>query len=138
MTYQLEIQTPTVDDYCHLRVATGLSAKTPEAAAIGLAATLFAVQIRFESQVIGMGRLIGDGGCHCQICDIAVLPQHQGKGLGKQIMQALMHHVTTQLPDSCYVNLIADGDAKFLYQQFGFADVAPESIGMGLILPLTR
>jgi len=138
MPYVLESQTPTVEDYCHLRVATGLSAKTAAAARIGLAATLFAVQIRFEGMVIGMGRLVGDGGCHCQICDIAVLPQHQGKGLGKQIMQALMHYVQTQLPDSCYVNLIADGDAKYLYQQFGFADVTPESIGMGLTLPMTR
>lgn len=138
MTYQLEIQTPTVDDYCHLRSATGLSPKSAAAARIGLAATLFAVQIRYADQVIGMGRLVGDGGCHCQICDIAVLPEHQGKGLGKQIMQALMQYVETQLPDSCYVNLIADGDAKYLYQSFGFADVAPASIGMGLTLPLRR
>lgn len=137
MPYLLEQQTPTVADYCHLRVATGLSPKTPEAARIGLAATLFAVQIRHQGQIIGMGRLVGDGACHCQICDIAVLPQHQGKGLGKQIMQALMDYVDTRLPDSCYVNLIADGDAKFLYQQFGFADVAPASIGMGLTLPRT-
>ena len=35
MSYLLEQQTPTVADYCHLRVATGLSAKTAEAARMG-------------------------------------------------------------------------------------------------------
>lgn len=133
--YLLESRTPTVADYCHLRVASGLSAKTEQAARIGLANTLFAVQIRWRQQVIGMGRLVGDRACHCQICDIAVLPEHQGQGLGRQIMQALMDYVQ-QLPDSCYVNLIADGDARFLYAKFGFTDVAPASIGMALTLPL--
>ena len=138
MPYVLESQTPTVEDYCHLRVATGLSPKTPAAARIGLAATLFAVQIRFDGKVIGMGRLVGDGGCHCQICDIAVLPQHQGKGLGKMVIQALMDYIHQQLPDSCYINLIADGDARYLYEKYGFTDVAPASIGMALMLQRRR
>ena len=56
-SFQLELKTPSVTDYCHLRVASGLSAKTIEAATIGLAATLFAVQITLEGQVVAMGRL---------------------------------------------------------------------------------
>jgi ribosomal protein S18 acetylase RimI-like enzyme len=133
-TYQLELTTPSVTNYCHLRLASGLSAKTIEAAAIGLAATLFAVQITYDGTVVAMGRLVGDGGCHCQVCDIAVLPEHQGKGLGKMVMQALMDYIQQQLPDSCYINLIADGDARYLYEKFGFTDVAPASIGMAVML----
>lgn len=132
--YLLEQQTPSVADYCHLRKASGLSEKTLQAATIGLAATLFAVQIKLDDEVVAMGRLVGDGGCHCQICDIAVLPEHQGQGLGKAIMQALMDYIHQTLPDSCYINLIADGDARHLYEKFGFADVAPASIGMALSL----
>jgi ribosomal protein S18 acetylase RimI-like enzyme len=134
VNYQLELKTPSVTDFCHLRLASGLSAKTVEAATIGLAATLFAVQITLEGQVVAMGRLVGDGGCHCQVCDIAVLPEHQGQGLGKMVMQALMDYIQQQLPASCYVNLIADGDARYLYEKYGFTDVAPASIGMALPL----
>lgn len=132
--YQLELKTPSVADYCHLRLASGLSAKTIEAATIGLAATLFAVQITFAGQVVAMGRLVGDGGCHCQVCDIAVLPEHQGKGLGKMVMQTLMDYIRQKLPASCYVSLIADGDARYLYEKYGFTDVAPASIGMAVLL----
>jgi hypothetical protein len=45
-----------------------------------------------------------------------------------------MDYIHQTLPDSCYINLIADGDARHLYEKFGFADVAPASIGMALSL----
>ena len=47
-----------VADYCHLRVASLRSAKTEQAARMGRAKTLVAVQIRWRQQVIGMGRLL--------------------------------------------------------------------------------
>ncbi len=77
-----------------------------------------------------MGRIVGDGGCHFQIVDIAVLPEHQGKGLGKRIMAGLVGHLDTHAPESAYVSLIADGKAKDLYTQYGFQPTAPVSIGM--------
>ncbi|MBL1410020.1 GNAT family N-acetyltransferase [Sphingobacterium sp. C459-1T] len=39
-----------------------------------------------KEEVVGMGRLVGDGGCHCQIVDVCVLPEHEKKDLGKLIM----------------------------------------------------
>jgi ribosomal protein S18 acetylase RimI-like enzyme len=77
-----------------------------------------------------MGRLIGDGGCFFQVVDIAVEPQHQGRGLGKAIMSAIMNYVNIELPSSAYVSLIADVPANKLYEQFGFNETAPRSLGM--------
>lgn len=45
-------------DSCHLRVVSGLSAKTEQAARMGRAKTLVAVQVRWRQQVIGLGRLL--------------------------------------------------------------------------------
>lgn len=128
--YRLILATPDSDVYCHLRQQAGLSPKTPEAAARGLANSLFAVQVMLQQQVVGMGRVIGDGGCFYQIVDIAVLPAHQGLGLGKRIMHAILDYLQQHAPASAYVSLIADGDAQHLYAQFGFAPTAPASIGM--------
>jgi GNAT superfamily N-acetyltransferase len=69
-----------------------------------------------------------------QIVDMAVLPEHQGRGLGKQIMAALMEWLDREAPKTAYVSLIADGPARHLYAKFGFEDVSPGSIGMGLFL----
>jgi len=32
--------------------------------------------------IVGMGRLIGGAGWHFQVLDMAVLPEHQRRGLG--------------------------------------------------------
>ena len=123
------------EEYIHLRVQCGLSTKTIQAATIGLSNSLFIVTLQ-ESQTgknIGMGRLIGDGGCHCQVADICVLPQYQGKGLGKLIMSHIHHFIQENIPDSCYINLIADGEAYRLYEQYGFKGVYPNSRGMGYV-----
>ena len=134
MTYELTATTPSVADYRRLREITGLSPKTQEAAEAGLPNTWFAVTVHHAGRVVGMGRVIGDGGTAFQITDIAVEPEHQGNGLGKQIMGALMTHIQAHAPASAYVSLIADGEARHLYAKFGFAPVMPASIGMGLWL----
>ncbi|MGA1600290.1 MAG: N-acetyltransferase, partial [bacterium] len=72
-SYSCLLETPSVQTYQALRVGSGLSRKTDEAAVRGLPNTLFAVQILHDSQPVGMGRVIGDGGCFFQVVDIAVL-----------------------------------------------------------------
>jgi ribosomal protein S18 acetylase RimI-like enzyme len=128
--YVLAAETPSIADYRRLREVAGLSGKSQEAAEAGLPNSWFAVIIRRGDAVIGMGRVIGDGGTAFQIVDIAVEPAHQGKGLGKQIMAALMDHLRQNAPATAYVSLIADGDARHLYAKYGFEPVMPESIGM--------
>ncbi len=128
--------TPSVETYISLRAAAGLSPKTLEAATVGLANTLFAVQIAQTSSpsiIVGMGRMIGDGGCFFQVVDIAVLPAHQGKGLGKLIMKELKIWMDKNVPECGNVELSADGRANELYKQFGFVETAsltPPSVGM--------
>ncbi len=129
-TYTVVKRTPTVSEYMQLRAVAGLSPFSEEAAARGLVGTVFAIVLEQGDRVVGMGRLIGDGGCFFQIVDIAVNPSDQGLGLGKTIMRELMEFVTTHLPASAYVSLIADLPANQLYKKFGFVETAPRSVGM--------
>ncbi|WP_217907242.1 GNAT family N-acetyltransferase [Janthinobacterium sp. PC23-8] len=130
--YTTRLAIPDVATYCQLRSAAGLSPKTAQAAAKGLPNSLFAVQVLQGELVVGMGRIIGDGGCFYQVVDIAVLPAHQGRGLGKLIMGEISAFIATEVPASAYVSLIADGQAQDLYAQFGFTHTAPKSVGMAL------
>jgi GNAT superfamily N-acetyltransferase len=132
--YEIIARTPAVDDYRRLRQVAGLSDKSQAAAEAGLPNTWFGVIIQHDGLTVGMGRVIGDGGTAFQIVDIAVEPAHQGKGLGKRIMAALVDHIHAEAPDTAYISLIADGDARHLYAKFGFEPVTPASIGMALWL----
>jgi ribosomal protein S18 acetylase RimI-like enzyme len=134
-SYSHVLETPSVQTYQALRVGSGLSGKSDEAAARGLPNTLFAVLIIHESQPVGMGRVIGDGGCFYQVVDIAVLKEHQGRGLGKRIMAEILKYIEAHVPPSGYVSLIADGQAQDLYAQFGFVHTAPRSVGMAYRRP---
>jgi len=130
--YELIERLPTIEEYRELRRLSGLSGKSQEAAARGLPNTIHSVVIQHAGETIGMGRVIGDGGTAYQVTDIAVLEAHRGKGLGKQIVAALVDWLKTNAPSTAYVSLIADGPAKGLYAQYGFAETAPESVGMYL------
>lgn len=121
---------PDVDDYRRLRLAAGMTPKSEEAARRGLPNTLHGVSLLRDGELVGMGRVIGDGGCFFIVADIAVVPEWQGRGLGRRIMAALDAWLQANVPDSAYVNLVADGDAKYLYEKFGFVDTAPHSINM--------
>jgi GNAT superfamily N-acetyltransferase len=136
--YELSDEVPSAEDYLRLRLVTGLSPKSAEGAAIGLPRSIFGVVVRKDDRVVGMGRVVGDGGLMLQVTDIAVEPAHQGRGLGKAIMARIAAFLEEALPDGAYVSLIADGEAHRLYSQFGFEPTAPHSIGMArFIRPLT-
>lgn len=128
--YEIIPEAPGVEDYLRMRLAADLSAKTREQAETGLPNSWCGVSVIHNGLAIGMGRIIGDGGTAFQIVDIALEPAHQGKGLGKAIMAALMARLSAEAPEGAYVSLIADGDARHLYAQYGFEPVMPASIGM--------
>ena len=133
--YELTAETPRAEDYLRLRVAAGLSRKSPEGAAIGLANSWHAVVVRHGGEIVGMGRVIGDGGLFFMVVDIAVEPAHQGRGLGKAIMAALVERLRAAAPSRAHVALVADGEAHRLYAQYGFTLTAPGGVGMQMVIP---
>ncbi|MGH8183191.1 MAG: GNAT family N-acetyltransferase [Rhodanobacteraceae bacterium] len=135
---ELQLRVPAVEEYLALRVAAGLSAMSPAGAREGLQASWCSVWswcsvcVRAGAELIGMGRIVGDGGLFLFVVDIAVTPAWQRRGLGRRIMQALMEQVHACAFPCTQVGLIADGTAHLLYEKFGFRLVAPESQGMSL------
>lgn len=132
--HQFIEQVPDAREFVELRAVAGLSVNTVEAAEIGLRGSWYSVCVRADAELVGMGRIIGDGGCFFQIVDIAVRPDYQGQGIGYGIMERLMKRLRDEAPESAYVSLIADGDASQLYSKFGFEFTAPASAGMALRL----
>jgi len=68
-----------------------------------------------ESQLIGFGRAISDGEYQGAIYDVAVLPEAQGKGVGKLIVQTILD----RLPN-CNIILYATPGKEGFYKRLGF------------------
>ncbi|MCM7514563.1 GNAT family N-acetyltransferase [Enterobacter hormaechei] len=129
--YEVINTVPLPEDFCRLRIIAGLTPRPLESAKRALPASCYGVHIVCAGNVVGMGRIVGDGALNFEIVDIAVDPEHQGKGLGREIMQNLMLWFKQHVSAGAYITLIADVPA--LYEKFGFKNVRPESEGMALI-----
>ena len=84
MSCVVQAETPPVEVYQHLGCHR-LKPKVNAAARAGLACTWHVVIAYRDDHPVGMGRVIGDGGTASQIVDMCVLPECQGRGLGKVV-----------------------------------------------------
>ena len=69
-----------------------------------------------DGRLVAAGRAVADGGDCSYICDIAVLPTHQGSGLGKQVVSYLLE----QSRGHKKIILYAVPGREPFYRQFGF------------------
>ena len=135
--YVLVERFPDAAAYARLRAAAGLSRKSADAAARGVADTLYGVSVLRDGELVGMGRIVGDGGCFFFVVDIAVEPAHQRRGLGKRIMAALDTWLRANAPETAHVALFADGEARHLYAKYGFVENT-KSVGMDYVVRARR
>lgn len=140
LEYVILERLPTPQDYHDLRKLANMTPPPMDAVPKALANS-FASFLAFERKymiddttpaqnqsAVGMGRLLGDGALFLQLCDVAVHPDHQGKGIGKRIIKELVDYIDKHAPDA-YVSLVAEPMGQGLYPKFGFEDCKP-SIGM--------
>ena len=119
---------PSPQEFCDLRVAAGLSAKSLKAASIALPNSLYGVCIRENNTLIAMGRVVGDGACNFEVVDVAVNPSYQGQGLGRMVMEHIDAYLASVALEGSYVSMIAD--EPIFYEKLGYRLVAPKSQGM--------
>jgi ribosomal protein S18 acetylase RimI-like enzyme len=130
--YRLIDGSPSVEDYLNLRMRAGLSPKREDQAVAALPGSWAACHIVQEGGgwSVAMGRVIGDGGWYFHVIDMAVLPEHQRRGLGGAVLRHLLEQIRLRAPRGAYVSLLADPPGRRLYANHGFADSAPDAIGI--------
>ena len=66
-------------------------------------------------KLVGTARAISDLEYHAGIYDVAVLPEYQGQGLGRQMMEHLLARLKVWR-----VILVCDPEVEDFYRKFGF------------------
>ncbi|KAK3331182.1 putative GNAT family N-acetyltransferase [Apodospora peruviana] len=137
---------PSVPEYRHLRAASGLTPMTEAQSRIVPSGTWYGCHVTYNptadddegpqsnsGKAIAMGRIVSDGAWYFVIADMAVLPDHQRKGLGDAILKHLLAYIKANAPEGDpYVNLLADPPGRKLYARNGFVEAAPKEVGMCL------
>lgn len=134
--YELVPTVPSVVDYVRLRREAGMTPRRPDQAEAGLPHSWAAVHAvhRATRETVGMGRVLGDGGWYFHVADMAVLPAHQRRGIGRAVLETLIERIRTEAPPGAWVTLLADAPGVRLYENLGFTPTAPTSVGMALTL----
>lgn len=73
-----------------LYLAAPLGHKDPADLRTAFTNSMFKVFVHDDGRLVGVGRALADGADCSYICDVAVLPSHQGTGLGAQVVERLL------------------------------------------------
>lgn len=85
-----------------------------------------------EERQIGLARVITDKATYAYLCDVYVLPEHRGQGLGAWMMEGVMAH--PELQGLRRFSLVTR-DAHELYRPFGFTEIANPGSYMEIARP---
>ena len=120
--YELVDNVLKAEDLVRLKVATGLGKRPLQQVEVALKNGLFNVSAICDGKVVGMGRLVGDGAMYWYLQEIIVLPEYQGKGIGKGIVNRLIEHIKSAAIPGTKVDegLTAIKGKESFYEKFGF------------------
>lgn len=123
----------TYEEYIALRGSVGWNNFFEKQIRKSIANSLYIVTVFENEEMIGMGRLIGDG-MYYLIVDVIVNPEYQGQGIGSQILDMLVGYVEKETPidGRSSIQLIAEKDMENFYIKKGFKLIPHEYCGSGM------
>lgn len=124
----------TPEEYMEMRRLVEWSAFPLEQAAEGIKNTFILICFRVDGKPVALGRAVSDRGYVVYIADVIVIPEYQGNGLGRKIMESLMAQIKASMKPGYRIMITlmaAQGKEKF-YNKFGFVDRPSEFYGCGM------
>lgn len=121
------------EEYCKLRESVGWINFSRTQTEKSLQNSLYTVAAEEDNQVVGMGRVIGDG-MYYMIVDIVVQPAYQQMGIGSKILNMIIEYVDSATPGGgrSSIQLIAEKGKETFYESRGFKIIPHEFCGSGM------
>ena len=116
-------------DFVRLKLAAGFADVPLDQAKRALAGGLVNVSALYNGDLVGMGRLVGDGAMYWYLQEIIILPEYQRQGIGTKIVNYLVNYAVSH-SGAGRITTIGGVSAKGkegFYQKLGF-DVIPNGI----------
>ncbi|MBK1811613.1 GNAT family N-acetyltransferase [Clostridium sp. YIM B02505] len=103
------------DEIPKILSAAGMSYSDPEVHKKAFNNSYITVFAFYNENLIGFGRAISDGVYQAAIYDLAILPEYQGKGVGRELLKK----ITDTIPNCNYILYAAPGKEGF-YEKSNF------------------
>ena len=125
---------PTAEEYNYLRCQVGWGAYQEEVIERSLPNTLYCVCAYHDKRLVGMARVIGDGGMVYYIQDVIVLPDYQRQGIGTLMMDAIMAYIRGHASQNTIIGLMSAVGKEAFYVHYGFTVRPTENLGAGMTM----
>lgn len=124
-----------VEEFNYLYDAVEWGAYDNEISQKALDNTYYSVSVYDDSQIVGYGRLIGDGICFMYIHDVMVKPDYQNRKIGSMIMNKLIEQIEKikEINPDMRTYLGASKGKEEFYKKFGFVKREEADLGSGMI-----
>jgi len=92
----------------------------------------FGLYEKSSGKQVGLSRVVTDYATFAYLCDVYVLEEHRGRGLGKFMMSAVMAHPALT---GARRTMLGTRDAHGLYAQYGFRAPPDDGVLMQILRP---
>ena len=118
---------PAPEQYNALRVNSGMSSRwaAPERVDRALKGSSFICSVWENDELIGLGRVIDDGGICFSVNDIMVDRRFQRRGIADRIMSEIDTYLDRNADEFCFVTLLARIPADHIYARHKFEYIDP-------------
>lgn len=125
----------TPEEYMDLREIVGWGVFALEEAQSGLSHSFkWCLREEGTGRPIGLARVVWDHGYVMYIADVIVIPEYQGQGLGRVLMEQIMNFANEQLKPGYrfMITLVSAKGKESFYEKFGFVSRPDEDHGAGM------
>lgn len=133
MKVEYEDELPSSLEYAELFETTGWNKvykASPNALGEALQNSWNTVSAYESGRLVGFGRVVSDGVLYAMVYDLIVIPSHQGKGIGSEILSRLIQNCRAAgIRD---IQLFCTAGKSDFYKRLGFEELTADSPGMRL------
>ncbi len=121
------------ETYVELRESVGWKNFSEEQTRKAIDKSYYNLVAFVEGKPVGMARVVGDG-MYLTIVDVIVIPENQGRGYGKAMMEMILKYIEEKTPIGSRVSiqLIAEKGKESFYEKMGFKCIPHEHCGSGM------
>jgi len=132
----------TIDyaDYRAIRAAVGFREVSERQFELALKNSRYIAVAKDGGKSVGLIKAAGDDGFYWVIADLAILPEYQGQGLGRRLLDGFLDYAKSQarIGENVFISLLAASGKESFYEKFGFKTRPYDSYGAGMSLHFTN
>ena len=136
--YKFSNVAPPISEFIDFRALCGWGTLSLEAAQRTLAAGIANTTVYNQGNVVGFGRIIGDGAIYFYIQDLIVGEPYRKTGTGSDIMIHLIAQIREIALPGASIGLMSAVTKENFYKKFGFISRPSHNYGAGMTLLLDK